>query len=46
MEENIKCPYCNHEFGYEPEDANQDETLWIDCENEDCEKVFVGKANW
>ena len=46
METKIECPYCKTEFNYEPEDANQDETLWIDCPNEECEKVFTGSANW
>ena len=45
MHPNIKCPYCGHEFNYENEDdVSQDETVYIQCENEDCEQIFVATA--
>ncbi|MCK5345020.1 MAG: hypothetical protein KAR20_16530 [Candidatus Heimdallarchaeota archaeon] len=44
MNTKIKCPYCKHEFEYEPEDVGQDETLHIECES--CDKEFVGYGSY
>ncbi len=44
MSEKIQCPYCNHQFEYEAEAADQDETLHIECHQ--CDKEFVGTAHY